>query len=203
MLPRCRYHRASANQGLKNKSLLETELDWQIWNLRKWLLRKFIIENLPSSFIWIFAPFFFPITCPSSATEYPEPFQAWHLVCLLFCRCDFYFSKTDLWNFKQSLTKIVSRIFEFLEFWFFSYFIKIMHPLDAIRLFSWYFWGIYFLELIFVNGCTYWNISLTWNGQYHMPIWDDPIEKIVEEIIAFNFSSPSPSSGSKHPPLRV
>ena len=28
---------------------------------------------------------------------------------------------------------------------------------------------------------------------------DDPIEKIVEEIIAFDFSSPSPSSGSKIP----
>ena len=44
------------------------------------------------------------------------------IVCLLFCRCDFYFLKTDLWNFKQSLTKIVSRIFEFLEFWFFFVF---------------------------------------------------------------------------------
>ena len=28
---------------------------------------------------------------------------------------------------------------------------------------------------------------------------DDPIEKIVEEIIAFDFNSPSPSSGSKIP----
>ena len=28
---------------------------------------------------------------------------------------------------------------------------------------------------------------------------EDPIEKIVEEIIAFDFSSPSPSSGSKIP----